>query len=65
MGNSSFDLSPATTSTFYVVSDDRGNQNSSDFTYYFNVCANVAWDVFGYKPICNTTYPGDARGTGE
>lgn len=54
-GNSSFDLSPLSIPSFYGVQDSRNNQGSLNYTYFFNVCANVNYLNLA---SCNTTYPG-------
>ena len=60
-GNSSFNLQPLTLAGggWYNVHDDRNNAASLNYTYFFNVCANV--DLTGFFPFpttCNVTYPG-------
>lgn len=54
-GNSTFDLSPLSIPSFYGVQDSRNNQGSLNYTYFFNLCANVNYLNLA---SCNTTYPG-------
>lgn len=40
-GNSSFDVAPLQITSFWLVNDDRNTRDSSNYTYYFNICANT------------------------
>lgn len=65
-GNSSFNLQPLKlTAGFYHVNDDRNNQGSMNYTYFFNVCNNIDFNAsfFPYPRDCNTTFPGPGGGT--
>jgi hypothetical protein len=59
-GNTSFNANPLKTTSFWYVNDNENNQNSRNFTYFFNVCGNIPSDanVFPRTAACNTTYPG-------
>lgn len=59
-GNTSYNANPLKTTSFWYVNDNENNQNSRNFTYFFNVCANIPMDlnIFPRVKECNTTSAG-------